>query len=115
MDFFEVRCGPIFRLLISSFPAFFLGLLLDRCASSGYRLLLTEFESLGFLLDRVVICSLAVFFLVVCGERGLNDDVLDLVDILFSLRFHFQLSTALQLKPAPWNGFAYSESTIISY
>jgi hypothetical protein len=107
MVFFEVRCGAIFRLFISFFPAFFLRLLLERCALSEYRLLLIAFESrLGFLLDRVVICSLA-FFLEACAERGLKDDVCDVVDLLFLLGTSLnsqqapKLATALQLKSVP--------------
>ena len=107
MGFFEVRCGAILRLLISFFPAFFLKLLLERCALSEYRLLLIAFDSrLGFLLDWVVICSL-VFFLEACAERGLKDDVRDVVDFLFLLGVSLnsqqapKLATALQLKTVP--------------
>jgi len=80
---------------------------LERCALSEYRLLLIAFESrLGFLLDRVVICSLA-FFLEACAERGLKDDVCDVVDLLFLLGTSLnsqqapKLATALQLKSVP--------------
>ena len=81
MDFLEVRCGPVFPLLIFLFAVFFL--LLERCVLSEYRLLLTEFERrLGFRLARAVICFLAVFL---GRSAGRDLDVRGLVDILFLL------------------------------
>src|SRR5208337_895772 len=122
MGFFEVRCGPTFRLFVPLLPAFFFRLLLGRCTLREYRLALAESESrLGVLLDRVVLCFLAVFF-DLCAERGFNDDARDLVDILFLFLFEVlfnsqrapKLLGALKLKPALWKTdlLVFSESII---